>query len=205
MVSVRRWRPGDACGVICPSGSVLRGQRAAGRERAVLSTHRRVLQAPLAVHERLFMSRAKAPRVGLSSRDAVNPSLEAAGKTSMFCTPRNDKPHPRSLRWTRRAVHEHRTASAGRRAYGLVLDVDSEIRQPCAVIRGRAVCACFAPRSGAFMNATSASARASGGRSLSRSVRNRDVSPAASMDGFTAFRERLLPSGARARDEPDRS
>ena len=38
------------------------------------------------------MSRAKAPRVGLSFRDAVNPSLEAAGKTSMFCTPRNDSP-----------------------------------------------------------------------------------------------------------------
>jgi len=44
----------------------------------------------------------------------------------------------------------------------------------------------------AFMNAA-AYPRVLRGEGCSRSVRNRDVSPAASMDGFTAFRERPSP------------
>jgi hypothetical protein len=54
-----------------------------------------------------------------------------------------------------------------------------------------------------FLNATGHLVRA-WWKGRSRSVRNRDVSPAASMDGFTAVRERPFHQ-ARTRDRANRS
>src|SRR6185503_4365708 len=53
------------------------------------------------------------------------------------------------------------------------------------------------------MNAKASPRGLRGGEDRSRSVRDRDVSPAASMDGFTAFRDDPPHPGARARDAVD--
>jgi len=51
------------------------------------------------------------------------------------------------------------------------------------------------------MNAATYQRRLASGERLSRIVRNRDVSPEAPMDGFTAFLESLSPE-ARRRQPP---